>query len=125
MITGIGVDIIEKVRVAKAVSRWGERFLDRLFTENELQDCHRKSDRVGSLAARFAAKEAMFKALGTGWSEGIGWKDIEILTRSGGHPEMVCHARASDLMQGKRAVLSLSHDKRSAIALVIIESMGG
>jgi holo-[acyl-carrier protein] synthase len=125
MTTGVGLDIIEKERIARVVLRWGERFLARLFTPRELQECSRKHDRTGSLAARFAAKEAAFKALGTGWSEGLGWKDVEITSAAGGKPEIVFHGKALERMRGRRAIVSLTHDLRSAAAVVIVETEEG
>lgn len=125
MITGIGIDSIEKQRIKEAVSRWGERFLGKIYTSGELRDCERKNDRLGSLAVRFAAKEAVLKALGTGWSEGIGWKDIEILNGPGGKPEVLYHRKSRNLVQKNKTHLSLTHDQTTASAFVIIETEEG
>jgi len=125
MIAGIGIDSIEKARIADAVSRWGNRFLEKIYTGRELRDCRKKHDRTGSLAVRFAAKEAFFKALGTGWSEGIGWKDIEVATRAGGKPEMVLYRKAQELAKAYAIHVSLSHDTRTAWAFVILETKEG
>ncbi len=122
MVAGIGIDSIEKTRIADAVSRWGDRFLRKIYTGQELRDCRKKHDRTGSLAVRFAAKEAMFKALGTGWSEGIGWKDIEVATRAGGKPEIVLHRKAQELANAHAIHISLSHDTRTALAFVVLET---
>jgi holo-[acyl-carrier protein] synthase len=125
MTTGIGLDLVEKERIARAVSLWGKRILSRLFTERELLECGRKHDRTGSLAARFAAKEAAFKALGTGWSDGVGWKDVEIINAPGGRPEIIFHGGALERMGGRRALVSLTHDSRTAAAVVVISTEEG
>jgi holo-[acyl-carrier protein] synthase len=122
MTNGVGLDIVEKERIARAVLRWGERFLAKVFTRRELEECSGRHDRTGSLAARFAAKEAAFKALGTGWSEGVGWKDVEITRAAGGKPEIVFHGEALERMRGRRALVSLTHDSRTAAAVVLIEA---
>ena len=116
-----GVDSIEIDRLTRAVDRFGARFLQRVFTPNELADC---GQRVESLAGRFAAKEAAAKALGTGlWREGIGWTDIEI-RRDGatGAPSLVLHgaaaAHAADLGLAEWS-LSIAHDRSRALAFVV------
>ncbi len=116
-----GVDLIEIERVARAVARHGERFLGRIFTPGERSDC---GDRVESLAARFAAKEAVAKALGTGaWREGVCWTDMEVRRDpAGGPPRLLLHGRAAAVAQELGLVewsVSLSHDRTHAIALVV------
>ena len=116
----IGVDIIEIDRIQQAVERWGERFLRRVYTDTELGLYKGK---VESLAARFAGKEAVVKALGTG-ERGIGWKDIEILTESGGRPLVNLYRQAqeqADDLGLKGLVISLSHSRNYAIAFVVGE----
>lgn len=116
-----GVDIIEISRVAAAINRYGDHFLARVYTPTELDQCN---GRVESLAARFCAKEAAAKALGTGiWRFGINWKDIEIQREKGsGAPTLTLHnaagARASALSLIEWSV-SLSHDRHSSIAFVV------
>lgn len=116
----IGVDIIEIDRIADCVERFGPRFLRRVYTDQELSYC---SDRVGSLAARWAAKEAVSKALGTGIGE-IGWRDIEIVNDGRLRPSVSLYgaaaARAGALGVSKFAV-SLSHTREHAIAFVVVE----
>lgn len=117
----IGTDIIEIGRIEKAVSRWGTRFLHRVYTNSELSLCHMK---LPSLAARFAGKEAMLKALGTA-TMGIGWKDIEILSDSGGKPVVRLYSKAqsqANKLNLDNLAISLSHSREHAIALVIGES---
>jgi holo-[acyl-carrier protein] synthase len=117
-----GVDLIEIERVEDAVARYGDRFLDRVFTPGERLACH---GRAQSLAGRFAAKEAVAKALGTGiWRQGISWTDIELLRADSGAPTLVLHgaaaARADSLGIAHWSV-SLSHNRTQAIAVVVAE----
>ncbi|MFC2056553.1 holo-ACP synthase [Chloroflexota bacterium] len=116
----IGVDIIEIARIQKTVGRWGERFLQRVYTESELGLCRKKPRR---LAARFAGKEAVMKALGTG-VKGISWREIEIVAEPSGKPLVHLHGKAQnkadDLGLGKLAI-SLSDSKEYAIAFIIGE----
>jgi holo-[acyl-carrier protein] synthase len=123
-ILGIGVDLVDKRRVEEALNRWGRHFSDRILTERECRLCDGKGDRVGSIAARFAAKEAVLKALGTGWSPDVGWKDIEILSGEGGKPRVVLSRGAERLAGAGRVWLSLSHSREQAAAFVVIESAG-
>ncbi|BAM01579.1 MULTISPECIES: holo-ACP synthase [Caldilinea] len=115
-----GVDIIEIERVRAAIDAHGERFLRRVYTEAELACC---GDRVESLAARFAAKEAVAKALGIGvWREGVGWTDIEVLRNECGAPVLHLHGAAAALAAEQGLVtwsLSLSHHRTQAVAFVI------
>ena len=117
----IGVDIIEIARIEKAIEHWGERFLHRVYTEPELRLCRKKP---ASLAARFAGKEAVMKALGTG-IKGISWREIEILAEPSGKPSLNLYGKAQNkaggLYLGKLAI-SLSHSKEYAIAFVVGET---
>lgn len=120
-----GVDMIEIERVRQSIKRHGDRFLTRVYTDAELVACRGRAE---SLAARFAAKEAVAKALGTGiWREGIGWRDIEV-TRDGetGAPVLALHGAASQRAETLGLTtwsISLSHDRERAIAFVV--AMGG
>jgi holo-[acyl-carrier protein] synthase len=121
MILGIGTDIIEVSRVLNSSTREDSR--KKLFTEKEIAYCS-KQDGGQSYAARFAAKEAFFKALGTGWSNNLAWTDVEILNNESGKPYFLLHGEALSQMNalgGKTVHLSLSHIKSHAIAYVIIE----
>jgi len=125
MIIGIGNDLIDIRRVAKVIERHGERFLERIFTEAEMRYCDSKANRVERYAARFAAKEAAMKALGTGWNYGLRWRECEVVGQPGGRPTMLFHGKAGDLaanMGVKNVSLSLSHTEEQAIAQVILES---
>jgi holo-[acyl-carrier protein] synthase len=121
MIKGIGIDFVETKRVREALERWGRHFTNRILTEREAFECGQKGDRVGSIAARFAAKEAVLKALGTGWSREVGWKDVEILTDEKGAPYVTLHGGAGKLAEGRSVRLSLSHSRDQAAAMVVIE----
>ena len=123
MISGTGVDIVEKERIAKALERFGEKFIKRVLTEKEKKDCENKGDRIGSIAARFAAKEAVFKAVGTGWAKGVGWHDLEVLTGQNGEPIVTVYGKIAQIVGNQTVHLSLSHERHAAIAFVIIENM--
>ena len=125
MIVGTGIVIAEVPRIAESIARFGDRFLQRVFTDAERQYCDRKANRVERYAARFAAKEAGMKALGTGWNYGVRWRDIEVTRKPGNRPTMVFHGKAAEFAARLGAVhvsLSLSHTAEQAIAHVILES---
>ena len=125
MIVGTGIDIAEVPRIAEAIKRHGERFLRRVFTEGEISYCDAKANRVERYAARFAAKEAAMKALGTGWNNGVRWRDVEVCRAPGGRPTIVFHGEAAQVaarMKANHVALSLSHTAEQAIAQVILES---
>jgi len=125
MIVGTGIDIAEVPRIADAMARYGDRFLRRIFTEGEIQFCDSKANRVERYAARFAAKEAAMKALGTGWSHGVRWRDIEVRRQPGGRPTIAFHGKAAEFaarLGAAHVALSLSHTKEQAIAQVILEN---
>ncbi|HUO27234.1 MAG TPA: holo-[acyl-carrier-protein] synthase [Candidatus Aquilonibacter sp.] len=125
MIVGTGIDIAEVPRIRHSIERFGERFLRRVFTAGEIRYCDSKANRVERYAARFAAKEAAMKALGTGWSHGVRWRDCEVARMPGGRPTIVFHGRAAEFaarLGAKNAALSLSHTAEQAIAQVILES---
>jgi len=114
----IGVDIIEITRIEEAVSRWGERFLTRIYRETEVAYCQ---NRAPQLAVRFAAKEATMKALGVGFTD-INWIDIEIVTDASGAPSLKLHGRALqrfDELGLSHLKVSLSHSRENAIAMVV------
>lgn len=124
MIVGTGVDIAEVPRIAQAIARYGERFLNRVFTEGEIRYCESKANRVERYAARFAAKEAAMKALGTGWNHGVRWRDCEVTRPPGGRPTMNFHGKAAEFaarLGVSNIALSLSHTAEQALAQVILE----
>jgi len=123
MVKGVGVDVVEVDRMAKLLKdESGGRFLDRVYTSFEIQYCQGKARKNEHLAARFAAKEAVLKALGTGWSKGIGWKDVEVRNDDAGLPHVVLYGKAQELFRsrgGGKVLLSLSHTSSVAIAQAI------
>jgi holo-[acyl-carrier protein] synthase len=124
MVLGLGTDLIEIERVQASMDRFGERFLDRVFTEGEIAYCMRKKQSAESFAARFAAKEAGAKALGTGISRGVSWKEIEVRREIGRRPTLHFSGKAGELadaMGVRRVQLSLSHSRKLAMAVALIE----
>jgi holo-[acyl-carrier protein] synthase len=124
MITGTGIDLVEVARIRELLTRHADRFKQRTFTAGEIAYCDACADPAIHYAARFAAKEAAAKALGTGlWSEaGVTWTDIEVTRAESGRPSLVFHHNAAKLTSDLRAHLSLSHTKDHAIAQVILET---
>ncbi|HEY6350747.1 MAG TPA: holo-[acyl-carrier-protein] synthase [Candidatus Angelobacter sp.] len=125
MILGTGVDITEVPRIQQMLDRYGDRFLKRIFTPEEIRYCTGKPNAAERLAARFAAKEAGMKAIGTGLRGGITWKDVEVVRLPGQRPQLQYHGRAAEIATAlgyKRTHLSLSHTAEQAIAHVILES---
>ena len=128
MIVGLGTDLAEIGRVARSIERFGERFLERIYTPAEIAYCQSKKSFAESFAARFAAKEAGAKALGTGISRGVSWKDFEVTRERSGKPGLVLHGRAAELGAGlgvARVSLSLTHTREMAMAVVVLESREG
>ena len=125
MIVGTGVDIAEVHRIAAAVKRFGDRFLKRVFTAEEIRYCLGKPNTAERLAARFATKEAGMKAIGTGLRHGITWHDVEVVRFPGHRPVLKFSGKAAEFaarLGCKRTHLSLSHTADQAIAPVILES---
>ena len=124
MIVGIGVDVVDIARLRRAIDRQGERFIRRIYTAGEQEYCRAHRDPTPYFAARFAAKEALFKALGTGWAQGVTWLDAEIRRNDQGAPWLALSGKAEEVSRalGARTIhLSLSHSEETAIALVILE----
>jgi holo-[acyl-carrier protein] synthase len=124
VIVGTGIDIIEVPRVAASIARFGERFLRRIYTEAEVRYCLAKHNAPERFAARFAAKEAALKAIGTGWRQGVAWREVEVGREPGGRPTILFHGRAAQhaaRLGMRRASLSLTHTAEHAIAQVILE----
>ena len=124
MIVGTGVDITEVGRIEAAVKRFGDRFLKRIFTSAEIRYCTAKPNAAERLAARFAAKEAGMKAIGTGLRHGVTWQDVEVVRLPGQRPVLQFHGKAAEFaarLGCKHTHLSLSHTKEQAIAYVILE----
>lgn len=126
MVVGLGIDLIEVDRVGRTVEKHGERFLRRIFHPRELEQT--RGDRVQYLAARFAVKEAAFKALGTGWAAGVRWVDVEVQNLSSGQPILLLHGGAAERARGlgaRRLHVTITHTAGHAAAVVILESEGG
>lgn len=124
MIVGTGVDICEVPRIEQAIRRHGRRFLDRIFTRREIEYCDGRKNRFERYAARFAAKEAGMKALGTGWRRGVRWRDIEVVRLPSGKPSLRFYGVAAELaaqIKTRNVALSLTHTETQALAQVILE----
>ena len=124
MIIGIGVDHIEISRIKKTILRQKEKFLNKVFTEEEIEYCESRKNKYQHYAARFAAKEAVYKALNQTGTEGIGWKDIEVVNKTSGKPEIFLHnktLRLSKKLKVSKIDLSISHSKDLVVCMVIIE----
>ncbi len=125
MIIGLGVDIAEVGRIKAAIERHGETFLRRLYTPAEREYCERFKNKYERYAGRFAAKEAAMKALGTGWSRGVRWVDVEVVRQRGGRPTVKLHGEAgniADRLSVKNISLSITHTADQAFAQVIFEN---
>jgi holo-[acyl-carrier protein] synthase len=124
MIVGVGTDIIEVKRIERLLSKQ-ERFKERIFTQGEIEYCEQKKNNVQNFAARFAVKEALLKAIGTGWREGVTFKEIEVLNNDKGKPELVLSGtvkRITEEMGVTNIQVSISHLKDLAIGMVILEA---
>ncbi len=125
MVIGLGTDLIEIERIAHSVERYGEAFLRRIFTPGEIEYCQRKrKNPEESFAARFAAKEAGAKALGTGISRGVSWLEFEVRRQPGQRPELFLSGRAEEVARSlgiRRLSLSLAHSRGMSIAVVVAE----
>src|SRR4051812_10034763 len=123
-INGIGVDLIECARIQQSLDRFGDRFLKRVFTEGEIGYSMSMKFPARHLAARFAAKEAVSKAFGTGIGKSMGWKDIDVHKKPSGQPFLVFSGGAEQLAlerNVKQAVITLSHTDNYAVAMVVME----
>lgn len=124
MIVGSGIDLVEIARIQQSMDRYGQRFLNRIYTAAEQAYCLRKRKAAESLAARFAAKEAGAKALGTGISRGVSWLEIEVVRERGGRPALRFTGRArhiADHLGASHAALSITHTAELAMASVVLE----
>lgn len=123
MIHGIGIDIVAIHRIQHILEQ-NPRFVDKIFSVQEIDYCSKRANPAQSYAARFAAKEAFLKAIGTGWDQGISWCEIEVWNLDKGKPEMKISGRTKEIAdsQGVASIhLSLSHEKENAIAMVVLE----
>ena len=128
MIAGIGVDIVDIARIQALLDRYGERFLRRVYTGKETAYAMSGANKAERLAGRFAVKEAVMKALGTGKSQGILWRDVETLRGRLGKPEVHLHGQAVKWVKsrgGDRVHVTITYDGGKAVAFVILEKAGG
>ncbi|MFB3825316.1 MAG: holo-[acyl-carrier-protein] synthase [Bryobacteraceae bacterium] len=124
MIVGTGVDLAEVPRIRAAVQRYGRHFLERVYTSAEIAYVERKANKYQRYAARFAAKEAGMKAIGTGWKGGVGWRDFEVANLPSGKPTLRFHGKAAEYAAAlgvKNVSLSITHTAETALAHVILE----
>ncbi len=128
MVVGLGTDLTEIERIQHSVERFGDRFLRRVYTDDEIAYCRRKRRSAESFAARFAAKEAGAKALGTGISSGVSWQEFAVGREPGGRPTLRLSGRAAEIARGLgvvRVSLSLTHTQAWAMAVVVMEDGAG
>ncbi len=126
MIVGVGVDLAEVQRIRSSFERFGERFRDRIFTPLEIAYCERKANKFERYAARFAAKEAGMKAIGTGMRRGVRWIDFEVMNLPSGKPTLRFHGVAAQFAEKlgvNNVALSLTHTSETSLAHVILESL--
>lgn len=121
MISGIGIDIIDISRIEHSIAQYGDIFLSKLFTDNEIQYCKSKQFPTQHFAARFAAKEAFSKAVSTGWSGEFEWKNVEVKNDPAGKPDLILYGKTAETLLGYSVFLSMSHSDTSVIAFVVIE----
>jgi len=124
MIYGIGVDLVKIKRMEDIISRWGDRFINRVFTPKEVDVCKGRVFPASAFSLRFAAKEAFSKAIGMGMTGGMNWRDIEVFHKSGGQPCLRLYGRPSEFCRGKKIKvlhLSLSDDSEYGVAMVVLE----
>ena len=124
MIVGIGLDLAEVDRIEASIAKFGERFLNRIYTEAERKYCESKPNKFERFAGRFAAKEAAMKAIGTGWGRGVAWREFEVMRAPSGQPIIVFHGKAGEIAKAlgvKKALVTITHSEKSAIAQVLLE----
>jgi holo-[acyl-carrier protein] synthase len=115
----VGIDLVSIARMEAVLGRWGGRFLDRVFTREEVAYCMLKPSPARSLASRFAAKEAFFKAVAALGASGVPFKQIEVAVGPGGAPFLRVHGKAAGALGGRKSALSITHDRDYAVAVVI------
>jgi holo-[acyl-carrier protein] synthase len=123
LISGIGIDVVEVQRIKKMIEKWDNKFVARLFTEGEIARCRQRVTQAECFAARFAAKEALAKALGHGWCKHFHWTDVEVMNDQAGKPGLRINGITAKLVENKRVLLSLTHTREYAAAVVTIENV--
>ena len=125
-VLGIGVDLVENARIEHSLERFGERFLQRVFTTGEIEYSQSMKFPARHLAARFAAKEAVSKAFGTGIGKAMGWKDIDVRRKESGEPYVVLEGGAKTLAEERgvtKVLITLSHTEHHAMAVIVVEAL--
>ena len=121
MVIGVGIDIIEIERIKDSIVKYGDRFLDKIYTANEIKYCSKKFNKYQHFAARFAAKEAVYKAVASGWKEGISWRDIEVFNDLSGIPEIKPYGKLKTFLSNdKQLKISMSHSDNYVTCVAII-----
>lgn len=121
MIEGIGIDVVEIPRMEKTIERWGSVFLKKIFTDREIAYAQSKKNGSQHIAGRFAVKEAVAKAMTTGWSGGFRWKDVEVDNSVSGKPDVILYGNAKKRLSGSVIHVSISHSERVVVACAVIE----
>jgi holo-[acyl-carrier protein] synthase len=125
MVVGSGIDVIEISRIGRAIARWGDRFLQRIYTSREIRYCQAKQRPEISFAARFAAKEAAMKALGKGPVGGVRWKSLEVVNLPSGAPTMRAGPSVQAMLGTRILLISLSHTREQAVAMALLVDPAG
>lgn len=120
VIDGVGIDVVEIPRMQQTIDRWGEAFLNKILTASELEYTRSKMNPTVHIAGRFAVKEAVSKALRTGWSGGFRWKDVEVTNDPSGKPSVTLQGKARELLKNGSVKISISHSDQVVVAIAII-----
>ncbi|MBN1559282.1 holo-ACP synthase [candidate division KSB1 bacterium] len=124
MIQSIGIDVVDIERMTHMIHRWGDKFLQKILTPREVSYCSEKTGKAASVAARFAVKEALYKALPADLQAATGWLDVEVVNEPSGRPRLNCFGKIADLQDHFHIHVSISHSKASAVAIVVLEQKG-
>jgi holo-[acyl-carrier protein] synthase len=121
LVMGIGIDIIEISRIKESIEKYGDKFLKKIYTENEIKYCLTKTNKFQHLAARFAAKEAVYKALTTGWEKGLSWQNIEVFNEPSGMPFVKLNGKLENFLSDNKSLkISMSHSRDYVTCVAII-----
>lgn len=123
MVKGIGVDIIEIERIKRSIEELGDTFVQKIFTTREITYCNSKPNTYQHFAARFAAKEALGKAVATGWAGEFRWKDVEVMNEPSGKPLLTLHGSMKETLAHCSVLVSLSHSDHHVVAMVVLEEL--
>lgn len=123
MIVGVGIDVVEIHRMNELIERWGERFFEKIFTPKEIEYASSQASSTHHYAGRFAVKEAVAKALSTGWSGGFRWKDVEVTNDNSGKPSVQLYGHVKELLKESVVFVSISHSENVIVAVAVIEKV--